>query len=235
MKNTDIPLIKEWFDNYTETFLTDDESFNANIRLKIDHSLRVLDRMTDIADELGPKGKKRRIALACALLHDAGRFEQLKRHNTFADIHSENHGELGAEVIQKENVLSNLSPRPAEIIILAVKYHNARYLPDSLTAEQRFFAELTRDADKIDILKVVCDYYLDDSEDKDLMIVHNLPDEPFISDDVFEEFMRDGHVTFSKMKSVADFKLFQMGWVWDVNTRAALRILHRLGYIETII
>ena len=235
MKNTDIPRIREWFENYTDTFLTDDQAYNANIRLKIEHSYRVLDRMTDIADDLKLKGKNRHIALGCALLHDIGRFEQLKKYNTFADIRSENHGELGAEVLENHDVLDSLSPGAAEIIRLAVRYHNAKFLPDKLTAEQRFFAELTRDADKIDILNVVCDYYLDDSEDKDPTLVHNLPDEPRISDEVYKEFMHDGHVSFSSMETVADFKLFQMGWIWDINTRSALRILHRLGYMETLI
>jgi 8-oxo-dGTP pyrophosphatase MutT (NUDIX family) len=37
------------------------------------------------------------------------------------------------------------------------------------------------------------------------------------------------------MKNVNDFKIFQIGWLWDINNRAALRILYRLGYVEKIL
>ena len=235
MKSTDIPRIREWFEKYTETFLTDDEIYNANIRLKIEHSYRVLDRMTEITDDLQLKGRRRRIALACALLHDAGRFEQFKQYRTFSDMRSANHGELGKWVIEEHNVLSELSPNAVEIIVTAVQYHNAKRLPDELNAEQRFYAELTRDADKIDIYKVINEYYYDTNPDKDPVMVHNLPELPDISEAVFDEYMDDGHVSAANLKSVADFKVFQIGWVWDINTRAALRILNKLGYVERMI
>ena len=235
MKNTDIPRIKEWFEKHSANFFTSDEKFNANIRLKIEHSYRVLERMDEIADSLGLKGRKRRIARACALLHDCGRFEQLKRHETFADFRSENHGELGAWVIEQENVLSLLSASARGIITTAVRYHNAKAIPEELTAEERFFTELTRDADKIDIFKVIGDYYLDENPDKDKTLVHNLNESPEITDEVFAEFMNDGHVTFQNMKTVSDFKIFQLGWVWDINNQEALKILDELGYVETII
>ncbi len=235
MKSTDIPRIREWFDSYSNSFLKDDKVFNANISLKIEHSYRVLERMSEIADALGLKGKRRHIALACALLHDVGRFEQFKQYRTFADIHSEDHGKLGKKAIEQHNVLELLSPRAGELITFAVEHHNSKFLPDNISAEQRFFAELTRDADKIDIFKVITDYYLDSSPEKDPTLVHNLPDVPVISDEVFDEFMKDGHVSFANMKTVADFKVFQVGWVWDINNRAALKILDKLGYVDRLI
>jgi 8-oxo-dGTP pyrophosphatase MutT (NUDIX family) len=191
--------------------------------------------MAEISDDLGLKGKRRRIALGCALLHDAGRFEQYKRYLTFADNRSVNHGTLGKEIIEAENVLEGLSPKAAEIIKLAVMNHNAKFLPEDLSAEQRFFIELTRDADKIDIFRVVHDYYLAKSDYSDRTLVHNLPDGTDVSDDVYLEFMHDGHISFDKMKSVVDFKVFQIGWLWDINHQASLRILDRLKYVEVIV
>ena len=235
MKSTDIPQIRKWFEEYSGKFYTDDEKLNSNIQMKIDHSYRVLDRMIELSDALGLKGRRRNIALACALLHDCGRFEQLKRHRTFADIRSENHGELGAWVIEQENVLEGLSEQAGEIIKTVVRYHNAKHIPRELPAEQRFFTELTRDADKIDILGVIGKYYIDENPDKDPTLVHNLPESPEITDDVFNEYMAEGHVSFGNMKTVSDFKVFQIGWVWDMNNHEALRILDKLGYVDTII
>lgn len=235
MKNTDIPLIREWFEQYSEGFYSDDEKYNNNIRIKVEHSFRVFERMTEIADSLNLTGRKRRIALACALLHDCGRFEQLKRYGTFADMKSEDHGKLGVEVIEEFDVLSSLSPSAREIIITAVRYHNAKFLPAVLNPEQRFFTGLTRDADKIDIFKVIGEYYLDENPDKDITLVHNLPESPVICDDVFNEFMHGGHVSVEHLKTVSDFKVFQIGWVWDINNRSALRLLNKLGYVDTII
>ena len=235
MKSTDIPRIRAWFDAYTDGFLTEDEAYNRNIRIKIEHSYRVFDCMASMADSLKLKGKKRAVALTCALLHDCGRFEQYKRYRTYADVYSENHGLLGVKVLEEQDVLSHLSRQAAGTIMKAVELHNAKSLPEDLTAEQRFFAELTRDADKIDIFRVVLDYYRDEDPGKDRTLVHDLPEGSDVSDAVFDEFMRDGHVTFTKMKTVVDFQVFQIGWVWDINTRAALRILAEYGYVEAII
>ncbi|MBI9108465.1 MAG: NUDIX domain-containing protein [Spirochaetales bacterium] len=235
MNNTDIPRIRAWFEAYSGSFLTGDEMNDKNIRLKIDHSYRVLERMSDIADRLKLGGKKRSIALTCALLHDCGRFEQFEKYRTYADVRSENHGRLGVKVLEENDVLTDLTSKTAEIITKAVLLHNAKALPDNLTAEQRYFTELTRDADKIDIFNVVVEYYLDDDPLKDRTVVHNLPEGEDVCDEVFEEFMHEGHVTFDFMKSVVDFKVFQIGWVWDINNRAALRILSELGYVERII
>mgnify|MGYP000398611567 CR=1 FL=1 len=38
-------------------------------------------------------------AFVCGLLHDIGRFEQLRRWDTFSDARSTNHAKLGAEVL----------------------------------------------------------------------------------------------------------------------------------------
>ena len=235
MKNTDIQQIKDWFESYAAAFLTGEEQFDKHIRLKIEHSYRVYERMDELAGRMNLKGRKREIALACALLHDAGRFEQYKRYQTSSDRKSVDHGELGAAVLKEEGVLAGLSDNAAGIIECAVRYHNAKTLPQSLPAEQLFFTELTRDADKIDIFRVVLEYYLDDNPEKDRTLVHELPEGEDISEDVFQEFMNDGHVTFEKMKNVNDFKIFQIEWLWDINNRAALGLIHRLGYIEKIL
>jgi putative nucleotidyltransferase with HDIG domain len=235
MNSTDIPQIRTWFNSYSASFLTGEELFDANIRIKIEHSYRVFERMTEIADRLELKGRMRNIALTSALLHDCGRFEQFKQYRTYADTRSVNHGKLGVEILEQHDVLSHLRDKTADIIISAVGFHNAKELPSDFTAEQRFFTELTRDADKIDIFSVVLQYYLDENPDKDRTLVHDLPDGEDITPEVFDEFMLDGHVSFSKMKSVVDFKIFQLGWVWDINSKASLRLLLEFGYVEEII
>ncbi|MDC7126448.1 MAG: NUDIX domain-containing protein [Spirochaetales bacterium] len=235
MKNIDIQQIKDWFKDYADSFLTGEAVHDTNIKLKIEHSYKVFDAMDAICDELALKGSDRFIALACAMLHDTGRFIQYKKYRTFADNRSEKHGKLGFDAITQNSVLVNLTEREADLICMAVLYHNSRFIPDSLNAEQRYFTELTRDADKIDILRVITDYYNDKSDAKDLTLVHNLPDLPEISDKVYSDFMSDGHVDFNDLKTVSDFKVFQAGWLWDFNTRAALKILVKSGYMKKLI
>ena len=75
------------------------------------------------------------------LLHDIGRFEQVKRYNTFNDSQSVDHAELGADILFKEGLIDRFPtvslpegwPKTAET---AIRQHNKLALPDGLDAER---------------------------------------------------------------------------------------------------
>ena len=45
---------------------------------------------------------------------------------------------------------------------------------------------------------------------------------------------RNEQVVYSEIASVLDFQVFQINWLWDMNTRAAVEILKGLGYLDRI-
>ena len=72
---------------------------NQRIALKVEHSKRVADLCETIAKSNGMKQEDLDLAWLIGLLHDIGRFEQLRRWDTFSDARSTNHAKLGAEVL----------------------------------------------------------------------------------------------------------------------------------------
>ena len=74
----------------------------------------------------------RKIANVTALLHDIGRFEQFRNYQTFLDLNSVNHAELGLSILEREQVLNALSTDERECIISGIRYHNRATLPSDL-------------------------------------------------------------------------------------------------------
>ena len=72
---------------------------NINIRLKIDHTYRVAQFCERISKSLTENAADIELAWLLGLLHDIGRFEQLKRYNTFVDKDSIDHADLGADIL----------------------------------------------------------------------------------------------------------------------------------------
>jgi putative nucleotidyltransferase with HDIG domain len=135
------------------------DAANPRIALKVDHTLRVADLCDRVAASLGLAGFDRDLAWLCGLLHDIGRFEQVRRWDTFSDARSCSHAALGIEVLFDEGRLADfadLSDADRALVRTAVAEHSAFRLPEGLDARTRRYCDLVRDADKVDILKAAC-------------------------------------------------------------------------------
>jgi len=231
MEQERLDRFKRWFDDYVAGFYGEDEFVNANLKLKENHSQRVCEEMRYLADELGLTGNQKRIAEAIALFHDIGRFKQFVKYGTYNDPRSVNHCLLGVEVLHQTKVLEGLERKERELIEKAVEYHGSRELPDNLDGECLLFSKLVRDADKLDVLYVVMQYYKqyrDNPEEFKLEL--ELPDEPGYSDEVIENILCGRRVDYNRLQTMNDMKLCQLAWVYDVNFTATLKRLrqHRL-------
>lgn len=152
MKNKD--ELKDVFDEYVSKY---DKNSNK-IALKYSHTFRVADLCEKLAITLGLSKKEVYIAYVIGMLHDIGRFEQIKRYNTFSDRHSIDHASLGVEIL-KGGMLRKFLPDIFDyddIIINSVEYHNKIRIPDeNYTEKELTFFKLIRDADKIDIYYIM--------------------------------------------------------------------------------
>jgi len=108
-------------------------------------------------------------------------------------------------------------------------------LPDEDDESVRLHQRLLRDADKLDIWWVVTDYYRERAAGKiNPGLELNQPDTPGISPAVFERIMNGETVLFADLQNLNDFKLLQVGWVFDVNFAPTLRRLKERGYLDSI-
>jgi len=230
----DMAGIKGWFLNYTSSFHSDAEHDQQSYVLKKRHSFRVVRAIRAIGESLGLNPNDLRVAEAMALMHDVGRFEQYARYRTFADAQSVDHADLGVQVLHECRVLDSLGQPTRDLILRAVAYHNRIRIPADETEECLFFSRLLRDADKIDIFRIATRYYLDRDSKRNAAIELDLPDSAEISGEIIQCLEEGRLIRSGLLKSLNDFKLLQMGWVYDMNFLPALQLIREKGYIEAI-
>lgn len=142
--------IKE-FKKYFETF----DIKNENIYRKYTHSLRVMNFSLEIAKSLKLNDEMIKLSGLIGLLHDIGRFEQWTQYGTYSDLKSIDHAELGVEILKKDNYINDYikDENAQSIILTAIFEHNKYSTSENLTSTELLFANIIRDADKLDIME----------------------------------------------------------------------------------
>lgn len=155
------------FKTYTDAY----DAANPRIALKIEHTYHVAEACDAVAREQGWSPQDIDLAWLCGLLHDMGRFEQLRRWDTFKDAESMSHAALGVEVLFGETPADAPAatsirdfiddPVEDELIRASIAYHSDFRLPAQLDERTRRFCDIVRDGDKIDIMRTIADSTVD--------------------------------------------------------------------------
>lgn len=224
--------LKNWFAGYVSSFYTDDPEYNRPIKLKEEHTKRVCSNIIMIGNEIGLSPEDMITADIIALFHDVGRFRQYEIYNTFVDALSENHARLGLRQIGIHKVFSRLPKNRKLLISKAIAYHNAAFLPESEDEKTLLFIKLIRDADKLDIWKVFLDYHMEKRHSD--TIVLGLPDKPSFSEKVIESIRMRKSAKMRDLKTLNDFKLLQISWVFDINFMPSFRAIKNNNFISML-
>lgn len=213
--------IKEFL-KYTSNYL----DYGEMIKLKINHTLRVVDLCEYLAKKLKLDKEKIKVAKVIGLLHDIGRFEQWKNYQTFKDMDSIDHADLGVEILKKDDYLRKFrkDDKYDSIILDSIQYHNKYKLPNDLDDETLLFTKLIRDADKLDILYL----YIDKEIDLEL-------DEGEFSLNVYEKLLRGETMNRKEIKTKTDRLSVSLGFVYDINFKESFKVLKEKKYYDTII
>ena len=226
--------LKNWFDRYVQIFMNGDEECERNVVLKMDHTKRVCKEILNIGKQLGLNDNELCLSEVIALFHDIGRFEQYARYRTFVDRQSENHAELGIKILKRNDVLNGFDNPTKSLVFRTIGYHNRASLPQDETEPCLFFTKLLRDADKLDIWRVVTDYYHRKDGRRNEAIELGLSDTSGISDEVYQDLINKRIVDVNHVKNLNDFKLLQIGWIFDINFEPTLNSIKSRRYLEMI-
>jgi len=234
MNQKDMSGLKKWIDEYINGYFTDDPVVNRAIMLKKDHTLRVCRNIKMLGNKLNLSDTEMMLAEIIALLHDIGRFEQFAVYGTFLDAVSEDHAQLGLKMIRQHDLLPFCDGKEHDLVISAVANHNAAALPGDKDATTLFFIKLIRDADKLDIWKVVTDYYGNQNRSRNKTLELDLSDAPEYSQRVVSDLNKQKIVRLNDLGTLNDFKLLQLSWVYDLNFSFSFVALLEHGYIDRI-
>ncbi|MHC4726774.1 MAG: HD domain-containing protein [Planctomycetota bacterium] len=236
MEQAQLNKFRIWFDDYVAGFYSDDETVNANVTLKEDHSRRTCKEMLFLANELDLNDNQKLISETIALLHDVGRFEQFTKYRMYNDAQTVDHCRLALEVLEKNHVLDGVDLQEKQIIEKAIEYHGRKELPPGLDDQCLLFSKLIRDADKLDAFYVVMIYYEQYKDNpKDFKLGMELPDEPGYSENLLDELLCGRCVDNRQLRILNDLKLSLLGWVYDVNFASTLKRIKQCGYLEKLL
>jgi len=217
MEQNDLEQLGRWLEQYAASFASGDPVAHNSLKSRYEHTLRTCQEMAYLTEALALAPHQECTAQAIALLHDIGRFEQFIRYGTFFDHVSTDHGILGAKILCQTGVLSHLDTEEQEKIKTAVKCHNRRALPEDLPESHRFFAELIRDADKLDIFQTALDYYQRRQKDPQAPKWElELSEEPTCSPEVVHALLAGQQIAHCQLQTVHDMQLAQIAWIYDV-------------------
>ena len=224
-----------WMTAYMNRFVTDDDVVMQGIRIKMIHTGYVTAIARELAEHLQLSPRDVQLAEIMGLFHDVGRFRQYSIYKTFNDSQSEDHADLGLKVLAEEMpYLQELPPEDAELVRFAIQNHNKKEIAPAKDQRQLVFARLLRDADKLDIYRVLSPYLTPDGVDKAPKFI-----KADASQQISPEFVRDfaagKQADYRKLRTHGDRKLIRLMWVYDVNYSWTLRKMMERGYIDLII
>ena len=211
----------EHFTEYVSNYDMDD----YHIKYKYNHSIRVEKICEALARLLNFNDEDTYIIKTIGLLHDIGRFEQLKLTGQYNDTEFD-HGAYGAMILFKEGLIEkiNVDSKYYAIIEFAILNHNKYQISDTLDERKLMFAKLIRDADKIDIFDAYT--YLHAYN------ITNIDDE--VTNEVAIQFKKRESINRKIRKTKADLLLSVVSFVFDINYKESLKIIYEQQYLDEL-
>ena len=206
----DIEGLRRLYEGYADTFNVDGR-LPPMMELKRVHTAFVVANAKAIAAGERMDAETAAVCEAAALLHDTGRYEQLRKYGAFRDSDSVDHAVFSYDIVRERGWLDGCPH--ADSILKAVLYHNRRDLPDGLDPLTSAASHCTRDADKLDIFRVL-EHQLETTDwRKDCTAFWNLPVMAKPNPQVLAAIREGRPVDYQHIKTLADFVLIQVGWI----------------------
>lgn len=246
--------VKQAFARYVRQYNAKDEK----ILLKIQHTYRVAEISEQIAVGLGMSEYDIDLAWLIGMLHDIGRFEQLRQYGTFVDADSIDHAQFGVELLFREGLIRDYVDgicmridaertvrKPVDfaageiekmtgdlhVIQVAIWNHSAYRIEEGLDERTLLFCRIIRDADKVDIFKVAYDTPME--------VLYRCTLEEFQNAAVTPEVIQayqEGHAILRNLKKTpVDFLVGHIALVFELEFPVSRKIAQEQGYIQKLL
>lgn len=224
----------QWFLNYASMFTSPEPEKEKMFAVKKEHSMIVCHEIGQLGQEMHLDQDAIILARIMGLFHDVGRFEQAKRFGTFKDSCSLDHGELGEQILRENQVINKLDHVQRELVFKAVRYHNRKMLPSGEDRACLFYTSLLRDADKLDIYRVIRNKLTGDPHFGAVSPSGVAPCNGGCSKKVLESLEKGSIVDYEDIKSATDYRLFLVSWVYDIKHPPTAKRLKERRYIAQL-
>lgn len=215
-------------------YLKDYDLENGSIKLKIKHTYEVVNKSEYIAKGLELDKENIELAKVIALLHDIGRFEQINEFNEFNDKKIE-HAEFGVKVLFEENLIRKFFENREydNIISKAIYNHNKFEIEDNLNDIELLHCKIIRDADKLDNFRFKQEDKFEDMFPK--IYDKKTINYETISQKVYEDFMKHKCIKLEDRKTIIDYWICIIAFIFDLNFDISLKYVQENNYIDILV
>jgi len=234
MNDEQYNFFQQWAKQHILTFQEVDPLHQQSIDLKEAHTFRVCAAIERIGSGLCLSENDLRIAYVTALFHDIGRFPQYQKYRSFRDLDSENHAKLSIRELNRHRILHTLTFTERQLISRAILFHNRLHIPGNLDPKTLLHCQLIRDADKVDILQVMSEHFHMAESLQNPVITLGLGADRQVREEVYRMLLDGRIMSYTKLKTINEFKVLQMSWVFDINFRPTFEILRERNNIGAI-
>lgn len=206
---------------------------NPKIELKVKHTFKTVEVAKKIAKDLNLTEEQTLLAELISLLHDIGRFEQVRIYNTFKDKDSIDHANLGVKILFENGEIRKFitDTKYDDIIYKAIKNHNKFKIEDGLNSEELLQARIVRDADKTDIFRVFVE---DIEKNNDVLYNYNEIAKQTVSTKIMEKLEKYEQANRNEFDKEIDSYINIIAFIFDYNFITGLKIIKENNYIEKI-
>ena len=216
-------------------YLKDYDIEDGNIKLKIKHTYEVVNKSEYISKGLGLNQENIELAKLIALLHDIGRFEQVKQTSDFLDGKDFDHANYGIKVLFEDNLIRKFieDNQYDNIIKKAIYNHNKYKIEENLNNAELLHSKIIRDADKLDNFRVKeTEHFSNIFPSKYNPKTINFES---ISPKVYNDFMSQKCIKLEDRQTQIDFWVCVIAFIFDLNFDISLKYVKENHYIDILI
>lgn len=226
-------LHEQSFLAYIDTFFQG--SAEPCLMLKKEHTFRVVQHTEQIIKSVALSEEDTYCAKLIALYHDIGRFSQYQKYHTFLDKKSEDHANIAVRILKQHPQFLQEPKHIQKKILSAIILHNKISLPHDLAPEYKELCQVIRDADKLDIIKVMTENFTHSLPEKEGVTL-SAKDEPLCySKHILEQAMQKKASSYLDIVYVNDFKILICAWIFSLYYEKSIKILKEQGNLQIIL
>jgi hypothetical protein len=220
--------------DYMTSFNNPDQAVQYNFMLKREHINRVVGYSEVLTRDLELSDEMTKAAQLTAMLHDIGRFEQFGQFKTYNDSISFDHAQKAVDLIEENSWLAYLTDDVQQIIKKAILYHNKISIPKGESEPVLLLSKIIRDADKTDILDIAIREYSLPIKSQNNFFSLELENKPTFSKKVTNAIIAGKIADKKDLKTVNDFKLMLMSYVFDINFKKTFITINKKQYLKQL-
>ena len=196
------------------------------------HTYGVVECSRQITQRMGLPEEDRQLAQLIGLLHDIGRFEQLKRYNSF-EPNTMDHASFGVQILFEEGMIRQFVQDNTwdSIIRTSIAKHSDYKLEGIEDSRELMHARIIRDADKLDNCRVK----LEDPIETMLGVSAEEVGKTKISPEVMEQVYRKESILSQTRKTKMDYWISYLAYFFDINYEATFQIIREQNYVDRLI